>query len=416
MSIEVAERREMDLGLSESAARYVPSHSQLEALKALQCAIKDRRGIALLHGPDASGKRVICRQFLREVERDFSVLRVDGADLTESALLARVIGALGFGTSFKSSEEMKKIIFAFSAQQLRTSGAPIVIIDNLDRMSPGALQALRDLAELKIGHAFVMRFVLLSTNSANTILASAAMDGVASRIVERVQLQAMSFKETVTFLYDNLYAETGVDPKSVFPLPACEALYEQSGGWPGAVLDLAAQAIRNSSNLPVSPGDVPMACVQSGPMSIDEPWLDRGPQVIVTLDGEIVQEIELDKPRILIGRSRRCDVRIDEPVASNIHSLIIRDEDSTGIVDLNSENGTFVNGQRVTDFELRHLDVIALGNHRIKFFDARCRDRGIRDELSLGDTMVLDDAEAVRQSVAVGSEIFPAITRAAHIL
>jgi len=411
MSIEVTPPLAMDADCHKTPARYVPNRSQLDAYKALQDAMRDGRGMAMLHGPEASGRRAVCNQFIRELDAEIVVARIDGRQQTPSSLLADILAEFGLGAEFATLEEMKKVLGAYSAQQLCRCGAPILVIEDLDKMSPGALQAICDLAELRTRQGYVLRFVLVSTQASDAILAATSLKSIANRLVVRVGLAPMSLKETVNFLYSNLSAESGTDPERVFPYEACVALYSRSGGWPTTVLALAAAMIRNADSLPVSPDDLPEPQEPAGPAIVDDARGDDGPRLVVTLDGKVVQDVELDKPVLLVGRSRRCDIRVDGPTASNFHCLILRDVNGTAIADLNSENGTFVNGQRVTDFELRHLDVIALGDHRIKLFDAGNRGRRSRGIASLVDTVVLDDSDAVRQSVAVGSLICLATAR-----
>src|SRR5207253_2303083 len=55
---------------------------------------------------------------------------------------------------------------------------------------------------------------------------------------------------------------------------------------------------------------------------------------------------EVDSRRVVIGRSRECDIQISDPNASRRHAEIRRDGDTFSVVDLGSTNGTDVNGRR----------------------------------------------------------------------
>jgi len=70
---------------------------------------------------------------------------------------------------------------------------------------------------------------------------------------------------------------------------------------------------------------------------------------------------------IEIGREAGRDVVLHDDRASRGHSRIIPDGDQVVLVDLNSSNGTFVNGKLVGECELREGDVIAIGNTKIVF-------------------------------------------------
>ncbi len=93
----------------------------------------------------------------------------------------------------------------------------------------------------------------------------------------------------------------------------------------------------------------------------------ESPKLIVTLIGETLQEFELSSSRALIGRSELVDIVCNGEFVSRHHALLIRDEESVVLIDLNSRNGTFVNSRRISSRVLRDNDIIMVGDHRIKF-------------------------------------------------
>jgi hypothetical protein len=92
----------------------------------------------------------------------------------------------------------------------------------------------------------------------------------------------------------------------------------------------------------------------------------QSPGLIVTLNGEVVQDFELEGTRALIGRSDFCDVHLDENCVSRQHALLVRDEDALILFDLRSRNRTFVNSNEITTRVLHASDIISIGNYRLK--------------------------------------------------
>lgn len=71
--------------------------------------------------------------------------------------------------------------------------------------------------------------------------------------------------------------------------------------------------------------------------------------------------------RVLVGRSRECDIRIDDPNVSRRHCELRRADGGWVIADLNSTNGVKVNGRRVEEARLSPGDEITLGLTRLTF-------------------------------------------------
>ncbi len=77
----------------------------------------------------------------------------------------------------------------------------------------------------------------------------------------------------------------------------------------------------------------------------------------------------MSKERYTIGRLPDNDVRIDNPAVSGHHSLIINILNDSFLEDLNSTNGTYVNGKLIKKHALQHGDVITVGHHQLCFSD-----------------------------------------------
>jgi Protein of unknown function (DUF3662)/FHA domain len=76
---------------------------------------------------------------------------------------------------------------------------------------------------------------------------------------------------------------------------------------------------------------------------------------------------ELTKQRTVIGRSRDCDIQIEDPSASRRHAEVRQEGTAYWIVDLDSTNGLEVNGLRTQRAKLDHGDKITIGSTEISF-------------------------------------------------
>jgi pSer/pThr/pTyr-binding forkhead associated (FHA) protein len=90
-------------------------------------------------------------------------------------------------------------------------------------------------------------------------------------------------------------------------------------------------------------------------------------KLILSMDGLVLKEIPLTKERTSIGRKPHNDIQIDNLAISGEHAVIVAILNDAFLEDLNSTNGTYVNGQSVKKHVLKDNDVVELGKYRIKF-------------------------------------------------
>jgi pSer/pThr/pTyr-binding forkhead associated (FHA) protein len=87
-------------------------------------------------------------------------------------------------------------------------------------------------------------------------------------------------------------------------------------------------------------------------------------QVSLQWDG---RRRDVDKRRILIGRSRECDVQVEDANVSRRHAELRQEGASYWIVDLDSTNGIEVNGRKLKRSKLEDGDRVTMGSTDILF-------------------------------------------------
>lgn len=93
-------------------------------------------------------------------------------------------------------------------------------------------------------------------------------------------------------------------------------------------------------------------------------------KVVLSLEGEIVDQRVLGSSRLLLGRAPECDLVIESPHISQHHAQITTAVHDHFIEDLRSTNGTVVNGRVVDRHLLQNGDVVFLGDYRLKYLNA----------------------------------------------
>jgi hypothetical protein len=118
-------------------------------------------------------------------------------------------------------------------------------------------------------------------------------------------------------------------------------------------------------------------------------------RLVLSLDGQVLAEYNMSKERYTIGRLPDNDIRIDNPAVSGHHALIINILNDSFLEDLNSTNGTYVNGKIVKKHAMQHGDVITVGHHSLRFVDSEADEPA--DEFA--KTMVISPRDAASLNV-----------------
>jgi pSer/pThr/pTyr-binding forkhead associated (FHA) protein len=84
-----------------------------------------------------------------------------------------------------------------------------------------------------------------------------------------------------------------------------------------------------------------------------------GERLLIPLAGEVTH----------IGRGLAADLHLDEDSVSRRHAILVRRRSGSRILDDRSSNGTFVNGRRVTQADLRSGDVLVLGRVVLRYLE-----------------------------------------------
>jgi pSer/pThr/pTyr-binding forkhead associated (FHA) protein len=101
-------------------------------------------------------------------------------------------------------------------------------------------------------------------------------------------------------------------------------------------------------------------------------------KLILSFEGTVLATVVVNKDRITIGRKPENDIQVDNLAVSGHHAAVVRVGNDLVLEDLNSTNGTIVNGQLAQKHVLQNFDVIELGKHKLKYVvDAQINQAGM---------------------------------------
>lgn len=85
--------------------------------------------------------------------------------------------------------------------------------------------------------------------------------------------------------------------------------------------------------------------------------------------GKVAKQLPLGKGRCVVGRAEDTDLTLSSSDVSRHHAAVVFQKDHFFVEDLNSTNGTYVNGRLITHHALHPGDEITIGEYSILFDD-----------------------------------------------
>lgn len=104
---------------------------------------------------------------------------------------------------------------------------------------------------------------------------------------------------------------------------------------------------------------------------------------LVVIHGEdLGRKYDLGDGDLVVGRSSKCDVEVDQDSVSRNHARVLHDGSRVMVKDLGSTNGTFVNDEQIDgEHRLRNGDLIKIGRTIFKFIASNNIEAAYHDEI-----------------------------------
>src|SRR5688572_14816314 len=132
-------------------------------------------------------------------------------------------------------------------------------------------------------------------------------------------------------------------------------------------------------------------------------------KLVLSLDGVVLREHELTKERTTIGRKPHNDIQIDNLAISGEHAVIVTILNDSFLQDLDSTNGTQVNGRPVKKHFLQDSDIIEMAKYKIEYLNSTSTAIGAKD---YQETLVLRGDNDLPTPTQAGTKINDAETAA----
>jgi pSer/pThr/pTyr-binding forkhead associated (FHA) protein len=138
--------------------------------------------------------------------------------------------------------------------------------------------------------------------------------------------------------------------------------------------------------------------------------------VDLLFQGRMVRTVAFDRPVLRVGRMRENDIVVDNLAVSRFHARLHLESGRVFLEDGGSENGTFVNDQRVRGrVEVAPGDRIALGKHQLRVRSRHLGEAALDDAPTEPPQQLRSDPWDARETYLAGAETGAALREAANV-
>lgn len=218
-----------------------PSHS--DALELLLVALRQREGFIKVTGEVGTGKTLLCRLLLNELDKEACTAYVPNPNLPPDTLYEAVAEELGVDVAVCAN--VHQILKALNEKliALAMEQKPVVlVIDEAQAMPEETIEALRLLTNLETESTRLLQIVLFGQPELDTTLSKDSLRQLRQRITFQTRLQPLNRDSVSQYLRHRL-SQAGYNGSDLFAPAALRVIWRASGGIPRLVNVLAHKAM-----------------------------------------------------------------------------------------------------------------------------------------------------------------------------
>ena len=223
--------RETPFGVTPDPRFFYSHPLYLEGLAALVYGIKAKKGLMLLTGEVGTGKTILLRKLMRQLETVQFVF-ISSSHITSYGLIELMIQDLGLGNKEKGRLDMIHELNEHLLQQLKKGHTVALLIDEGQNLSDDALEGLCSLSNLETEEEKLLQIVLVGQPELATRLSKSSFRRIKQRIAIHHRLHSLQTIGEVDDYIRHRLRVVGYDGPEIFNKEAIEAVWYYSAGTP----------------------------------------------------------------------------------------------------------------------------------------------------------------------------------------
>lgn len=234
---------ELPFGLTPDTQFYFDLPSHREALNVLLIALQNREGFIKITGNVGTGKTMLCRKLLNELQPPFVTAYIPNPHLSAAGLRMAIADELGISYSRNAGQSrMLQQINEYLLNAAANQQKSVLIIDEAQAMPIETLEALRLLTNLETEKQKLLQIVLFGQPELDTLLQKKSIRQLRQRISFSYTLKQLSAQDVSAYIKHRLTIANS-NNSSIFSSMANKALHYYSQGIPRLANILAHKAL-----------------------------------------------------------------------------------------------------------------------------------------------------------------------------
>ena len=224
--------RESPFGVAPDPRFFYSSPPYLEGLAALVYGIRAKKGLMLVTGEVGTGKTILLRKLMRQLEGAVRFVFVSSSHITSYSLVELMVEDLDFHVKERNRLEMIHELNAYLIGQLKQGHSVSLLVDEGQNLSDDALEGLCSLSNLETDQEKLLQIVLVGQPELAAKLSKPAFRRIKQRIAIHHRLLALQTIGEVEDYVRHRLQVAGYDGPEIFNKEAIEAIWHYSAGTP----------------------------------------------------------------------------------------------------------------------------------------------------------------------------------------
>lgn len=378
MYLEYYKLKELPFRVSPDPKFLYLSKAHKRALACMDYSLWNEDGFVVITGEIGIGKTTLLKKITDGLAEDVIIASIYQTQFNEVELLQAILMEFGFKPFGISKVELLGLLKNYLLEQHRNQKRVVIAVDEAQNLSRAALEEVRMLSSLEIDTQKVMNVILVGQPEFNEMLDLPELEQLVQRARFRFHLGPLSKDETAEFIKYRL-SVAGAERTNLFPAAVIQIIFEYTGGIPRLINTLCDTVLTAGfvDNIP----KINSSLVKNAVEELQwEPYKkrksklitdfvsqqkrrqgsNRKQKLIAYLEGKKIGEYMLEKESTMIGRSPLCDIRFNDNKVSGFHAQVYATRNMCMVIDLNSRNGVYINGKKISKSYVNHNDEIHL--------------------------------------------------------